>query len=72
MTEDPDERREREFDTITFILAGILTAVILVAVGYGIYNSPKVAMTIPSPVADSQSAARPGDPNAPPATSDSR
>ena len=25
MTEDPNERREREFDAITFLLAGVLS-----------------------------------------------
>lgn len=37
--EDPETRREREFDTITFVLAGVLGAIILGAVGYGIFNS---------------------------------
>jgi hypothetical protein len=45
--EDPDRRREREFDTITFVLAGLLSAVVLGAVGYGILKAPKGA-TIPS------------------------
>ena len=36
MKEDPNERREREFDAITFLLAGVLSAIILGAVGYGI------------------------------------
>ena len=39
MKEDPNERREREFDAITFLLAGVLSAVVLGAVGYGIFKS---------------------------------
>jgi hypothetical protein len=49
MNEDPDERREREFDMITFLLAGILSAIVLGAVGYGIFNSSKgVTATVPT------------------------
>jgi hypothetical protein len=54
MTEDPRQRREREVDAITFLLAGVLAAVVLGAVGYGIYNSSRVALTIPSPTTDPQ------------------
>ena len=39
--EDPEARREREFDTITFVLAAVLGAIILGAVGYGIFNSSR-------------------------------
>jgi len=49
MKEDPNERREREFDAITFLLAGVLSAVILGAVGYGIAKSSRVATVIPPP-----------------------
>ena len=45
--EDPYKRREREFDTITFVLAGVLSAVVLGAVGYGIVNSSRGTATIP-------------------------
>src|SRR5258708_6279784 len=41
MNEDPEKRREREFDIITFVLAGMLSAVVLGAVGYGILKSSK-------------------------------
>jgi hypothetical protein len=53
MNEDPEERREREFDAITFLLAGVLSAIVLGAIGYGIFNSSRVATTIPSLTADS-------------------
>jgi hypothetical protein len=47
--EDLTERREREFDAITFLLAGVLSAIVLGAVGYGIFNSSKgVVATIPT------------------------
>lgn len=49
MKEDPNNRREREFDAITFLLAGVLSAVVLGAVGYGIFKSSKVATVIPPP-----------------------
>jgi hypothetical protein len=47
MRKDPDENREREFDAITFLLAAVLTAIILGAVGYGVVNSSRVAMPLP-------------------------
>ena len=53
MNKDPKERREREFDAITFLLAGVLSAIVLGAIGYGIFNSSRVATTIPSLTADS-------------------
>jgi len=40
---------EREFDIVTFVLAAILALTILGAVGYGIFNSSRVASTIPFP-----------------------
>jgi hypothetical protein len=47
--EDLTERREREFDAITFLLVGVLSAIVLGAVGYGIFNSSKgVVATIPT------------------------
>ena len=49
MKKGPNERREREFDAITFLLAGVLSAVILGAVGYGIAKSSRVATVIPPP-----------------------
>ena len=74
MKKGPNERREREFDAITFLLAGMLSAVVLGAVGYGIIKSSRVATVIPplapglqSPV---QAARPPFDPN--PTTTGSR
>jgi hypothetical protein len=49
MKEDPNERREREFDAITFLLAGVLSAIVLGAVGYGILKSSQVATILPPP-----------------------
>ena len=37
----PEKRRELEFDAITFVLAGVLSAVVLGAVGYGIFKSSR-------------------------------
>ena len=51
MKEDPHEHREREFDAITFLLAGVLSAIVLGAVGYGIYRSSRVATVIAPPPA---------------------
>jgi hypothetical protein len=45
--EDPEERREREFDAITFVLAGVLSAIVLGAIGYGIVNSSRGTTAIP-------------------------
>jgi hypothetical protein len=49
MMEDPNDRREREFDAITFLLAGVLSAIVLGAVGFGIFKSSRVATVIPPP-----------------------
>jgi hypothetical protein len=49
MGEDPEKRRERNFDLITFLLAALLTGIILGAMGYGVVNSSRVAMPIPPP-----------------------
>lgn len=48
MTEDPDERRERGYDAITVLLASVLFAVILGAIGFGLHNSSKLTRTIPT------------------------
>ena len=53
MNEDPEKRREREFDTITFVLAGVLSAIVLGAVSYGIFKSSRGTATIPSLTAGS-------------------
>ena len=49
MNEEPHEHRERDFDAITFLLAGVLSAIVLGAVGYGIYRSSRVATVIAPP-----------------------
>ena len=68
MKEDPNERREREFDAITFLLAGVLSAIVVGAVGYGIVKSSKVATIIPTPEIGLQTPVQtkrpPSDPNA--------
>ena len=69
MNEDPEGRREREFDTITFLLAGALSAIVLGAIGYGIVNSSRGTTTIPSLTAGSQV---PGPPERPVSTTGSR
>jgi hypothetical protein len=44
MDDDPfNQRKERGFDAITLLLAGLLTAIVVGAVGYGIVKSSKVA-----------------------------
>ena len=69
MDEDPEKRREREFDTITFVLAGVLSAIVLGAVSYGILKSSKGTTTIPALTAGSQI---PGPPETPAFTTGSR
>lgn len=69
MKKDPQRRREREFDAITFLLAGVLSAIILGAVGYGIYNSSKVGTTIPSPSLTTEPSQPPARANRPPSGS---
>jgi hypothetical protein len=69
MNEDPEERREREFDAITLVLAGVLSVIILGAIGYGILNSSRGTTTIPSLNAGSQI---PGPPEPPGSTTGSR
>ena len=67
--EDPEKRREREFDTITFVLAAVLSAIVLGAVGYGIFNSSRGTTAIPSLTAGPQV---PGPPERPLSTTGSR
>jgi hypothetical protein len=43
-----DERRERGYDAITFAVAGVLVAILLGAIGYGIFTSSRMATTIPN------------------------
>ena len=69
MNEDPEKRREREFDAITFVLAGVLSAIVLGAVGYGVFKSSKETTTIPSLTAGSQI---PGPTDPPASTTGSR
>jgi hypothetical protein len=47
MKDDPNERRERKFDAITFVLAGVLCAIVVGAIGYGIHKSSKIATVVP-------------------------
>ena len=67
MKEDPDERREQQFDAITFVLAGVLSAIVAGAVGYGILKSSKVATIVPPPAIGlqipMQASRPPSDPN---------
>jgi hypothetical protein len=49
MREDPDRRREHEFDLVTFLLAAVLAGIILAAMGYGVVNSSRVATPLPLP-----------------------
>jgi hypothetical protein len=48
MQQDPDNRREREFDLVTFLLAAVLTGIILGAMGYGVVKSSNVAAPLPA------------------------
>jgi hypothetical protein len=41
------ERRERGFDIVTLVLAGLLALIILGALGYGVFNTSQVAETVP-------------------------
>lgn len=41
------ERRERGFDIVTLVLAGLLALIILGALGYGVSNTSQVAETVP-------------------------
>ena len=67
MKDDPDERREQQFDAITFLLAGVLSAIVMGAVGYGIVKSSKVATIVPPPALGLQIPVQdkrlPSDPN---------
>jgi hypothetical protein len=69
MDEDPEARREREFDIMTFVLAGVLSAIVLGAIGYGILNSSQATATIPSLTAGARI---PGPPDRPASTTGSR
>jgi Tfp pilus assembly protein PilW len=51
MKDDPEERRERGFDTVTFLLAGLLATIIIAAVGYGIFNSSRATIAVPAATA---------------------
>lgn len=68
MNDDPSERREREFDTITFLLAGLLATIIIAAVAYGIFNSSRATLAVPSVTAGPESPMR----APPPTTTGSR
>ena len=49
MPEDPGDRRERDFDLITFFLATVLAGIIIGAMSYGVVNSSRVATPLPPP-----------------------
>jgi hypothetical protein len=49
MRDDPDKDREKEFDAVTFVLAGVLSAIILGAIGYGVVKSSRIATPLPPP-----------------------
>ncbi len=59
MDDDNGERREREFDTITFILAGVLSAIVIGAMGYGVFKSSRIGTTFPPFAADAPAPAAP-------------
>jgi hypothetical protein len=40
--------RDRDHDILTFILAGVLAAIVLGAIGYGVVNSSRVSTAIPA------------------------
>lgn len=40
-------RRERGFDIVTLVLAGLLALIILGALGYGVFNTSQVTETVP-------------------------
>ena len=45
---EPPRNRERDYDIVTWTLAGALALIILGAVGYGLANSSKLATKVPS------------------------
>jgi hypothetical protein len=47
MPDMSDDRGDREYDLITFVLAGVLAVIVLGAIGYGIFNSSRVTTAIP-------------------------
>src|SRR4051812_50207655 len=61
--QDPEKRREREFDAITFVLAGVLSAIVLGAIGYGIFNSSQGRTAIPPLTAGPRSFGPPPTPS---------
>ncbi len=44
----PIQHKEREFDAMTLVLASLLAAIVIGAIGYGIFNSSKGVSTVPS------------------------
>lgn len=55
---DDDRRAERQFDVMTFVLAGLLAAIVFVAVGYGLFISSRVASVIPLPKNSSETTSK--------------
>ena len=50
--DDDGKRREREFDAVTFLLAGVLSAIVIGALGYGVFKSSRIGTTVPPLAAD--------------------
>jgi hypothetical protein len=48
MSDNDGGRREREYDVITFIVAGVLAVILLGAIGYGVFSSSRVTTAIPA------------------------
>jgi hypothetical protein len=57
---EAEQRVEREFDVITFILAAALTLILVAAIAYGVLRSSEVATTIPYPSKSSDTAVMTG------------
>jgi hypothetical protein len=45
---DPRTPGERKADALTLLLAGVLAAVVIGAIGYGIFNSTRMVTAIPA------------------------
>jgi hypothetical protein len=43
-----DEGGGRKYDIVTFVVAGVLAAIVLGAIGYGILTSSRVTTALPS------------------------
>lgn len=72
MTDDNGKRGDRHYDTITFLLAGVLGVIVLGAIGYGVFNSSRVTAAIPTPAPTVSQPGPPLQPASPVSTSDAR